>query len=206
MIRINLVAEGRKPIAARIRKGPRFSFEAQNAATWALLIGFVAIGLTYGTYWFSLNRKISSREAEKAAVQLRVAELQTIIDQVERFTARKEELEHRIEVIGDLRDNQRGPVRILDQVSRALPDLLWLDQLSLTARAVTIAGRSFTTNSVASFIENLDRVEEFQEPILKSTSLNGQVYSFQIVFNYKAVPIRAVRPPEGSPPAREQES
>ena len=202
MIRINLVAEGRKAVAQKTRTGPKFSFESKNIAAWALVAGVLLIALSYAAYWFVLDRDITGGNEEIAKTQAIVDELQEIIDEVERFTERKEELAHKIEVISGLRDNQRGPVRIMDQVSRGLPELLWLDELNLSARAVTISGRSFTTNAVASFIENLDRVDEFQEPVLKSTTWNGDVYAFQIVFNYRVVPIRSARPAEVGTPAR----
>ena len=202
MIRINLIAEGKKQIAPRARLGSGFSIGGENVALWALAASVLLVGVVYGGYWLLLNRDIAAREGEIVEVQQKVDELQQIIDEVERFTERKAELQHQITVISDLRDNQRGPVRIMDEVSKGLPDLLWLDELTLTASAVTIRGRSFTNNSLASFIENLDRVSEFQEPVLKGTTWDGRVYSFQIVFNYQAVPIRSVGPAEPAVPAR----
>ena len=193
MIRINLIAEGRKPVAPTSQAGRGFSLGSENAAVVAMIGIVVVVVLGYAGYWLLLRRDIENRKIEIAEAQATVDELQEAITEVERFNAKKAELQHRIEVIGDLRDNQRGPVRIMDQVSQGLPELLWLDRLSLTSQAVTIQGRSFTTNAVATFIENLDRVEEFQEPILKVTTWNGRVYSFQIVFNYKSVPIRSAR-------------
>ena len=190
MIRINLIAEGRKPIASTSLGGRRFSLGSENAAVVAMIGVFMVVVLGYVGYWLVLREDIENRRVEIVEAQVTVDELQESITEVERFNAKKVELQHRIEVIRDLRDNQRGPVRIMDQVSQGLPELLWLDQLTLTSQAVTIQGRSFTTNSVATFIENLGRVEEFQEPILKVTTWNGRVYSFQIVFNYKNIPIR----------------
>ena len=196
MIHINLVAEGRKPIVHRGRSSSAFSFASENLAIWCLIGVLVVVLASYGTYWFLLQRDLDRRKEQIAEARETMIELQGIIKEVERFAKQKQQLEHKIQVIGDLRDNQRGPVEIMDQVSKALPELLWLDQLTLTARAVTIGGRSFTTNAVASFIENLDQVREFQEPVLRNTTWNGQIYSFQVVFNYSAVPIRAVRDTE----------
>lgn len=202
MIRINLIAEGKKQAAPSARKGGGLSIAGENAALWSLLTIVVVALVAYGGYWLLLARDISARDGEIAESQRKVDELQAIIDEVERYTVRKAELQHQITVISELRDNQHGPVRIMDEVSKNLPDLLWLDELTLTAQAVTIAGRSFTTNSIASFIENLDKVSEFQEPVLKNTTLDGQVYSFQIVFNYQPVPIRAAAAAEPAAPAR----
>jgi Tfp pilus assembly protein PilN len=81
-------------------------------------------------------------------------------------------------------------VRVMDYIARALPELLWLDRLRMTPDSIEIEGRAFNTNAVANFIENLDKVPEFDEPILKSTEQqagNAQavsIYKFVISFHY----------------------
>ena len=49
------------------------------------------------------------------------------------------------------------------------------------------------------YVENLDSVPEFQEPVLKSTTFRNQVYDFQISFNYTPVPV-ARTPEDGQAP------
>ena len=109
----------------------------------------------------------------------------SVIKEVEDYKAKKSELERKIGVINDLKANQRGPVRVMDYVSRALPELLWLDRMKMSADSIELEGRAFNTNAVASFIENLDKVPEFDEPILKSTEQQGGgVYKYVINFHY----------------------
>jgi hypothetical protein len=65
------------------------------------------------------------------------------------------------------------------------PELLWLDQLRMSADSIHVEGRAFNTNAVANFVENLDKVPEFDEPTLKSTEAQqGGIYKFVINFNY----------------------
>jgi type IV pilus assembly protein PilN len=108
-----------------------------------------------------------------------------VIKEVEEYKTKKGELERKIGIINDLKANQRGPVRVMDYVSRALPELLWLDRMKMTASSIEIEGRAFNTNAVANFIENLDKVPEFDEPTLKTTEQQtGGVYKFFINLNY----------------------
>jgi type IV pilus assembly protein PilN len=194
MIRINLISEGKKaPVrSARLRA---FNINAQNIAVFCVIASLLLALLGYGGYWLWMKSKIKQQQDQITELKATVAELEEIIKEVERFEKRKVELQHKIDVITDLRNNQRGPVHIMDQVSRALPDFLWLDRLEMTASLVNIQGKAFTTSSVANFIENLDGVAEFQEPVLKNTSWRGQVYDFQISFNYTPVPV--ARTPDG---------
>lgn len=196
MIRINLISEGKKaPVRSARLRG--FNLGAQNMAIFCVIGAFVLALLAYGGYWLYMNTQLKRQQAQIAELEATVAELEEIIKEVERFEKRKVELQHKINVITELRNNQRGPVHIMDQVSRALPDFLWLDRLEMNASTVNIQGKAFTTSSVANLIENLDEVPEVQEPVLQNTTWGGQVYDFQISFNYTPVPV--ARTPDGAP-------
>ena len=58
-----------------------------------------------------------------------------------------------------------------------------------SGETITLSGRAFNTNAVANFLENLDRVQEFQEPVLQDTSQVGQTYSFVIRFSFTQLPV-----------------
>ncbi len=183
MIRINLIAEGRRPVAA---KTPRLTGlkPAGDPALW-WLAGLVLLGaLVAGGHLLLLNSRVSTKQQQVAEAQKEVDELAPFIQEVEEFKAKKAELERKVSVINDLKANQHGPVRIMDEGSRALPELLWLNRLEVSATTITVAGEAFNTNAVANFIENLDRVPEFQEPILRDTAQQEQIYTFVIAFNY----------------------
>lgn|GEM_PF-2729841 len=64
---------------------------------------------------------------------------------------------------------QKFGLRLLDGVSRSLPELLWLDRLIFANERIVIDGHAFNTNAIANFIEKLDKLPELDEPILHST-------------------------------------
>ncbi len=197
MIKINLIAEGRRPVAAPSPAG--VVGERADLALWSL-VGLLLLGVavTLGHLWI-LNSNIKAREADVAEAQREVDELQQFIDEVQAFKAKKADLELKVQVINDLKVNQRGPVQIMDHVSQALPELLWLSRMEVGPTTITVSGEAFNTNAVANFNENLDKVPEFQEPILRDTSRRGEVYSFVVAFNYSYASAR--REPPGAAPA-----
>src|SRR5204863_8604341 len=65
---------------------------------------------------------------------------------------------------------QKFGLQLLDGVSRSLPELLWLDRLTFANERIVIDGHAFNTNSIANFIETLDKLPELDEPMLNSTS------------------------------------
>ena len=188
MIKINLLAEGKRPAAVRRSREPATSFlQSENAAAILMLAALLLLGLVpAGVWWWLTHAEIERNEVEIAERQREVDELAAIIREVEEYKAKQAELERKIEVINQLRRNQRGPVHVMDAISRALPELLWLDAMEMNATSIRLTGRAFNPNAVATFVENLDRVVDFQEPILQDLNQTGEggVYTFAIQFNY----------------------
>jgi type IV pilus assembly protein PilN len=183
MIKINLLSEGKRPAA--VRKKSATKLEGQDIGQWMLLAGIVAGLLAFAAAWWMQNEKVKAKQEEAAAAQREVDQLASVIKEVEDYKAKKAELERKIGIINDLKANQRGPVRVMDYVSRALPELLWLDNMTMKSDSISVEGRAFNTNAVANFIDNLDKVPEFDEPTLKTTDLQqGGIYKFRVDFNY----------------------
>lgn len=182
MIRINLLAEGRRPTA--VRKTRKVGL-AERDWTHISLVAAILLGVlvTLG-YWFLLDRRRDAVKEEVVAAQAEVERLRPILEEVEEFKAKQADLENKIEVITNLKNAQTGPVRVMDSVSRALPELLWLDQMDVSASNIRISGRAFNVNAISNFIENLDRVSEFREPRLGPVREQGDVYQFTINVEY----------------------
>jgi len=184
VIRINLLAEGRRPAAVRRARSAGL-LKGENVALVMLVAGLLLVGaLPAGAWWWMNSRRIDDNERQIAEAQREVDELAAIIREVEEFKARQAELERKIGVINDLRRNQSGPVRVMDDVSHALPELLWLDKMTLRGQTVQLNGRSFNTNAVASFIDNLDKVAIFNEPSLNQLQRRGPAYTFTVTFGF----------------------
>jgi type IV pilus assembly protein PilN len=188
MIKINLLAEGKRPAAVRKVK-PSQLLEGKDFGLWLLAAGLVLGLAAVGLLWYMRHNTIAEKDQEIVEAEKEVEELSSVIKEVDDYKSKKGELERKIKVINDLKLNQRGPVKVMDNISRSLPELLWLDHLTMSASTIEIDGRAFNTNAVANFIENLDKVPEFGEPTLKDTQeQTGGVYKFVINLNYSFTP------------------
>jgi type IV pilus assembly protein PilN len=183
LIRINLLAEGRRPVIARKAK-TRLALGDQDTSVYFLAGGILLGALIAGGQWWMLNSESKSLDDRIRVAQAEVDALRPILEEVADFKAKKEELQRKIDVITELTLLQEGPVHIMDKISRALPELLWLTQMNLRGRRVDLVGTAFNTNAIAAFIENLDKVPEFYEPEPGTVTQDRGVYNFRIAFTF----------------------
>jgi Tfp pilus assembly protein PilN len=190
MIKINLLSEGKRPAA--VRKSKSSALEGKDVGQAMLAVGILLGILAVAGYWWILDGQAKAKQAEIDQAQREVDALASVLKEVEDYKAKKASLEQKIQVINELKLNQRGPVRVMDHISRALPELLWLDRMKMTANSIQVEGRAFNTNAVANFMDNLDKVPEFEEPTLRDTTEQaGGIYKFVVSFNYSYAPLAA---------------
>jgi type IV pilus assembly protein PilN len=207
MIRINLLAA--EKTAA---KKPALQ-TAQKMVIFCSAILVAAIGFI-GWRFVALSRQGAQIDAEIASAQQETTRLRSIIQQVQQFEQRKAQLQQRVTLIEQLRKSQTGPVHILDQVSRALPQMLWLTELKQTGSDVQIDGRCTTPIGVSEFVSNLEASGYFKRSIeILSTQVdtapgaNVELIKFSIKATFqspdaKAPPSVPTAPVAGAAPAR----
>jgi len=183
MIRINLLAEA-KPV--RKKRGVAALGGAGRLNT--ILIG-VALGLAVLAiliHWWILSAAIKSQEEKIRVAQVEVTRLESVLKEVKDFEAKKVKLQKKVDLINQLKQNQRGPVRLMDEISKALPDLVWLERMDYRGTSITMDGKAFNPPAVANFLENLKRVPAFQEPKVSFSACGGpgglQLYCFNLSF------------------------
>jgi len=204
LIKINLYGEGRRVRGAGAAQAMPTAMGGGAAPANInniLLLGFVGLGLLVAAaYWFINNRTLKNRQEVVVARQAEADKLEAIIKEVEQFQRRKDSLQRRIDLINQLKQNQKGPVRIMDRISQDLPDLVWVDRMQVIGGRVSIAGRGLNPNAIANFVENIKNDPYFEEPELGSMAEVQQVplvYGFDMSFGFTYAP----KTPGGTPGA-----
>jgi type IV pilus assembly protein PilN len=184
MIKINLIGEGRRPAAVRKRRDLSVSFKKENLGNYLLLVGIVAGLLLWAGEWWLLKSDFKTKQEQVATLQKEYNRLKPIIEKVNKFKKRQADLESKIEVINNLKLSQKGPVRVMDAVSRAVPDRVWIRRMVLDGKLIKLTGLAGNENVVAAFIDNLDKIPEFQEPVLLAMREQRDAFSFEIHVGY----------------------
>jgi type IV pilus assembly protein PilN len=163
MIRINLLAVERE--RAKKKAGAAFGTTAQKLAVGCSLILILAALFVGWRYW-TLGRESTRLDADIAAAQTETTRLHAIIQQVQQFEQRKAQLQQRVVLIEQLRKGQTGPVHMLDQISRALPPMLWLTELKQNPDGtVQIDGRCTALTGLSDFVGNLESSGYFKRSV-----------------------------------------
>ena len=208
MIRINLIAVDRGPAKKAAVRAPGVT-AAQRVTIGAALI---LLGTIVGVgWWFWSIRAEGQRldddiaQAEKEANQLR-----SVLAQVQKFETRKAQLQQRVTLIEQLRHGQNAPVHVLDEISRAIPDRLWLVSMLQRSNDFTIEGRTTTLTGLSDFVTNLEASAWFKKPVeIVDSSVdqgpNGDLVRFSIRATMQNPEAPALPPApggRGAPPAK----
>ena len=159
MIRINLLGAEKQAVKT-VR-----TFDFSQLVTVACSLVLVATVMLVGWWYWSLRGESLQIDAELAAGRQESARLQELLAEVTEFEAARERLQARVSLIEQLRSGQSVPVRLLDHVSRSLPDTLWLTGVQQQEVQVTIEGRSTTLIALSDFVGNLADGDLLQNPI-----------------------------------------
>ncbi len=159
MIRINLLSIER----ARTRR--RIGFDVAQKVTLVCSVIVLAAALGVGWWYWALRQAGADLAQEVAVAQAETDRLRSVLDQVQQFEARRQQLQQRVALIEQLRQGQGEPVRMLDEVSRAVPEGLWLIEMQQEESNLTLRGRATSLTALSDFIGNLEVSGFFVLPV-----------------------------------------
>ena len=200
MIRINLL----KPETKEMREGPALPGPELKVKTPFPVTGVVLlliIAALAGAFFWQKGM-IAKEQRLLSAAQAEREKLQYVTAKLEELSQQKALFERKIALITQLRAQQETAVRILDAVSRRLPDWVWLTDLNFDGQLIDIRGDALSNNLIADFIFNLRNYENFAGVNLISSAqktVGGtQFMEFALTVNYR-LPQAAAQPAAPAP-------
>jgi type IV pilus assembly protein PilN len=209
MIRINLLAVDRGGTGKKKASSGAGVTTAQRVTIAAALI-LLSTLVSVGWWYWSLHTRSVQLDADIARAEVEAQQLRSVLAQVQRFEAEKARLQQRVTLIEQLRRGQTGPVHILDEVSAALPDRLWLVSMGQRDKDFTIEGRTTSLSVLSDFVANLEASAWFTRPVeILDTQVDQTPGGDVVRFTVRATtqnpegPVAPVAPAgRGAPPAR----
>jgi len=203
MIRINLLKPESKdlkePIAApgtadeTPKKGPNLG----NLIFLALVIGL-------GAFYFFQQKAFRRENALLATARQEKAQLAYVEAALQKQQAARESLDRKITLIESLNAQRDMAPRLMDELSRRLPDWVWLNEIVFDAKGLQIKGRALSNNLVADYIAGLESSPQIMNVNLVSSTQKTAQGDQYLDFTLRAVLEKKpepVPPPETAAPA-----
>jgi len=159
MIRINLL------VAERGRPQRRVGIALGQRVT--LICGAIFVAVIGLVVWqaVSVRGETDRLDEQLRLVDLDLATMSDVVTRRNEFETRGAELARRVALVEELRNEQDGPVRMLDQVSRALPEGVWLTELRQDRADITIQGQAVSLVVLSDLVAALEASGYFTLPV-----------------------------------------
>ena len=175
MIRINLL-----PVKRRKKAKPLPSFLVS-----VILAGVVLLCvLAYLSFYF--HSTLRSTRAQFEGNKQKIAALKEKIQEVDGFEKLNKTFDERNKIIEQFRKNQNIPVLMLDEISRQLPNGVWLQAMNVSGDTVNLEGYAFTNTEVVAYVDNLKNSKKFSDIFLQESKQveieKIPLYLFKVTF------------------------
>lgn len=158
MIRVNLL-----PFK---RKKKRKPLPTYLIFTVLITAGALAV-MAYLFLYF--NSRLNDTKAQFEANKKKIAELKEKIKEVENFEKLNKSFQDKTQLIEQLRRNQNVPVMILDEISRKLPNGVWLNSMTVSGGGLNFDGYAFSNSDVVAYVDSLKNSKAFTEIFLQES-------------------------------------
>lgn len=126
----------------------------------ALVAGVVVVGLVI----FAFSQMIDTQRSRNTRLTDEIAVLDKSIAEIDGLERQKERLLARMEIIEQLQRSRPEVVHLFDEMSRQLPEGVYLTGLKQTGSQVELKGVAQSSTRVSALMRNIDGSEWFTDP------------------------------------------
>jgi Tfp pilus assembly protein PilN len=177
MIKVNLL----KDQTAYTRK----TFAKPTVSRLGLIFGaiFVLAAAGMGAWTISVRHQIQAGVEKRRVLRVEEARLQTLKEEIERYEKLKQLRQNKIDIIENLKENQKGPVLLLNSVLQSIPrdGVLWLTSVSQKSDRIKILGQTQHPEVLPDFMNNLSASGIFQSVDLDLIERQKEATKFSLV-------------------------
>ena len=112
----------------------------------------------------AVNKEIQKNQDESMR-------LKKTIGEVSQFKKKQAELRGKLDVLEKIKQGRSGPVHLMDELSAAIPDKVWIDSFKESNGNIAITGGGFNEEVVAEFLRNLENSKYYQNVELQVIQL-----------------------------------
>ena len=169
MIRINLLKpETREPKETAPAVGLGEPKPKKNINYGNLIFLVLVVGL--GVFYFLQKKAFDTENGLLVKARQEKEQLKYVVAKLDELNKQKASLERKIILISTLKSQQSLAVQIMDDLSRRLPDWVWLTEVGFDGTNITIKGKALSNNLIAEYIASLEDSPRIMNVNLPSTT------------------------------------
>lgn len=165
MARINLLPWRQEE---RARRNKEFITLVVAVTLLALLAAFAT--------WSYFNNELEDQRSANALIEQENSRLDSALVKIDSLEQRREDIISRMQVIQDLQGLRPVPVRLWDDLAKALPPALYLNNLKREGDLITLTGLVDNPNVVSSLIRNLNDSKWMDNSAVRNIQQNITAY------------------------------
>ena len=165
MARINLLPWREEE---RERKNKEFLTLVAAVTLLSLLAAFAA--------WSYFNKELTDQQAANTLIEQRNAQLDAALAEIDDLEQRRENIISRMQVIQDLQGRRPIPVHIWDDIPKAIPPAMYLNNFKREGDTLTLTGLADNPNVVSALIRNLDASDWMENSAVVTIQQNITAY------------------------------
>jgi type IV pilus assembly protein PilN len=150
MIRINLL-----PVKAAQKK------EKLRGQLFAALSSVVVTVVLCAFAYMQMLTWVQDAREQAEQKKLEITRLMKTIGEVNEYKKRQEDLRAKLDILGKLDKSRIGPVMVLDELYKAMPEKLWLSSFKEQGGNASLSGVATNEETVALFMRNLENSSQF---------------------------------------------
>jgi type IV pilus assembly protein PilN len=116
-----------------------------------------------------MTSKISGVGREIVRVETEILSNKKLMEEIEKLKAQKELYRTQFEIIEKLKKDKRGPVIMLDELAKRIPDKIWLISLKQKGSTIELKGAALDNRFVSKFMSDLESSPYFSRVDLITT-------------------------------------
>jgi len=147
MIRINL-------LPFRVSKKKESIRQQLSVAGLSFILLVLAIGVVHyykGKEIDRLNVVIADKEKELGALKVETGELTKVREE-------NKIIKGKLDIVKQLEENKAGPLRLFEEISRAIPERAWITKLTDSETSISMTGNAMSGEDISMFMKNLEKM------------------------------------------------
>lgn len=150
MIRINLLPRDERQV--------KRTFTLPKVGTVMPLLVLILVAALFAAFSVVQAMQVSRLQADIAKAEQEAEKLRPAIQTINELTQKRQELERRLGVITGLDKQRLTRVKLVDEVSKCIPEHLWMTQFEEIpgSNRVQVEGVTFSNLLVADFMSRLE--------------------------------------------------